>query len=236
MRLDQALLQKQLVGSLQESQSLILQGRVLVNEQPVTKAGFAVKDTDVLRVKPGKDWVSRGAEKLKPLLTQFGFEVRGRKFFDIGSSHGGFTQVLLQAGAEKVVCVDVAYGFLHPLLRSDERVIVKERTNICDMAVEDLPLVPDAFVMDVSFIHPMKVLRHLKTLLEHCEGIVLFKPQFAAASSELEKGIIKETAIAGVHHDFQTQLAEINIEVVKYADSPVKGRKGNQETLYWLRW
>jgi len=236
MRLDQILVQRGLAEDEKKAQSLILGNQVLVNDEPQTKAGFEVADKDAIRLRLQRQWVSRAAEKLQPVLQHWDFPVQGKNFLDVGASTGGFTQVLLHHGAREVMAIDVGYGLLHPVLRDDVRVVLKERTNICHFDLVDLKTQPDSFVMDVSFIHPLKVLRHLRSQLVPWQGIMLFKPQFAAVKNQLQRGIVLASELEAICIEFEAALEAMQIEIREKTIAAVKGAKGNQEFLYWLKW
>ncbi|MDH5719944.1 MAG: TlyA family RNA methyltransferase [Spirochaetia bacterium] len=237
MRLDQYLVEKEYLKSLSLAQSVILAGKVLVNDKVESRAGYSIKEKDVIRIKPIKEHVSRSAEKLKTALEKWNFDVKNRSFIDIGASTGGFTETLLEKGAVKVIALDVAYGFLHPKLRKDKRVFIFERKNIRRLKKEEMPFMPDYFTADVSFISIRKVLKSLQELRNSWEGIILFKPQFEADKKTLKKGIVsEETDRKKLLDDFYQYLKEYNITHVDTLKSSIAGTKGNIEYLIWLKW
>jgi 23S rRNA (cytidine1920-2'-O)/16S rRNA (cytidine1409-2'-O)-methyltransferase len=237
MRLDDWLVSNHYAASNRQAEGVILTGDVLVNDKPVTSIGFNLKTTDTVRLRNQKKWVSRSAEKLDFALKSFHCHVEGKVCIDAGSSTGGFTQVLLEHKASRVFSIDVAYGFLHPVLRNDPRVVVMERTHICDVNESALGIKPDFFVADLSFISIRKVLRCLKKNFYPWEGIILFKPQFEASENELDKGIVKSPEIlAESIFEFKKFLNENEMDVAAETTSPIKGRKGNTEFLFYLKW
>ena len=160
-RLDALLVKRGLAESRSRAQGLILAGAVRVAGQVVTKAGSRIAPDQPLAVEEGSPYVSRAGEKLAFALDEFGIEVNGRSCLDAGSSTGGFTDVLLQRGARRVISMDVGYGQLDWSLRNDERVTVLERTNVRYLSVDDLPFPPDLLVADLSFISLSVALREL---------------------------------------------------------------------------
>jgi len=221
----------------------ILAGHVKINDEYITKAGFQVNTTKEYNiVVKSMPYVSRGGFKLKKALDAFNFSVKDRVCFDAGASTGGFSDCLLQNGAQFVYAVDVGYGQLDWKIRSDGRVKVIEKTNlrICefsDIYAEGEP-VADLLVSDLSFISLTKVLPNLKKLLktDFHEMICLIKPQFEAGKENVEKG--------GVVRDKKIH-AEVIAQVIRCAEdlgyavkgltySSIKGPSGNIEYLVWI--
>src|SRR5215210_5229686 len=151
-RLDTLLVERGLAETRGRARGLILAGSVRVGDKVVTKAGSRVSADEPLSVDQNKRFVSRAGEKLDAAIDEFGVRVEGRSCLDAGASTGGFTDALLQRGAEKVLAVDVGYGQFDWSLRNDPRVTVMERTNVRRLAAEDLPFDPDLLVADLSFI------------------------------------------------------------------------------------
>ncbi|HEV2744501.1 MAG TPA: TlyA family RNA methyltransferase, partial [Rubrobacter sp.] len=180
-RLDTLMVERGLAESRSRAQGLILAGAVRVGDDVVTKAGLRVSPDKPLSVTRGNRFVSRAGEKLDAALDAFGVEVAGRLCLDAGASTGGFTDVLLGRGAERVLAVDVGYGQLDWSLRQDPRVAVLARTNVRHLKGDDLPFDPDLLVADLSFISLAVALRTLITTTPSImEAIVLVKPQFEA--------------------------------------------------------
>src|SRR6478735_360077 len=190
VRADQLLVAQGLVESRTRAQALILAGAVYAGDRRVAKAGDMVAEETALTVK-GRDhpWVSRGGIKLDHGLRHFGFDVEGAVALDVGSSTGGFTDVLLSRGAVRVYAIDVGTNQLAWKLRSDERVIVHEQTNARDLGTDIVPEPIDIVVCDASFIALHKVLgRALDLARTGASLVALVKPQFEAGRAEVGKG------------------------------------------------
>ncbi len=234
-RLDEILVERGLAKNLKEAQGKILAGKVLVENKRIYHAGKRFPKGISLEIKKESPYVSRGGEKLEKALSLWNFPVKDSLWIDIGASTGGFTDLLLQKGAKKVIALDVGYGLLHPRLREDPRVYPLERTHILSLKWEDLPFSPMYFCMDLSFISSKKVLLYIKRNFPLQEGILLFKPQFEAPSSLVEKGIItKEEVLSSLLEEFIFFLQEENIFIKGFLPSFIKGAKGNQEYFFWL--
>src|SRR5436309_2133901 len=189
-RLDVVLVERGLAEIRSQAQALVLAGLVPGYEKP----GQQVDETAELRVTRPAPFVSRGGEKLRNALAAFRVDVESRDCADVGASTGGFTDCLLQAGAARVVAIDVGYGQLHPRLRSDPRVVVLERTNARNLI--ELPFRPDLVVADVSFISVTKALPPVLALAEPgWEALVLVKPQFEADRGEAPKGVVRHPEV-----------------------------------------
>ena len=186
-RLDVLLVERGLAESRSQAQALVLAGLVPGHDKP----GEQVADDAELEVERPPRFVSRGGEKLQNALDALRVDVAGRACADVGASTGGFTDCLLQAGAARVVAIDVGYGQLHPRLRSDPRVLVLERVNARKLT--ELPFAPELVVCDVSFISVTKALPPVLALAEPgWEALVLVKPQFEAGRSEVVKGVVRD--------------------------------------------
>ena len=239
-RLDALMVERGLAESRSRAQGLILAGAVRVGDEVVTKAGSRVSADKPLSVERGDRFVSRAGEKLDAALDEFGVVVKGRSCLDAGASTGGFTDVLLGRGAERVVSVDVGYGQLAWSLREDPRVTVLERTNVRHLRGEDLPFDPDLLVADLSFI---SLAVALKTLLSTTpalrEAVVLVKPQFEAGPYLVGRGgLVRDPGVrAGAILDTVSLFADLGFGAVGVARAAVTGRKaGNQEyPLHLLR-
>src|ERR1700748_547990 len=198
MRADQLLADRGLAESRTRAQALILAGLVYTGDRKVEKAGQALPPDAPLEVK-GKDhpWVSRGGLKLDHALAHFGWDVAGVTAIDVGSSTGGFTDVLLTRGAAKVYAVDVGHGQLAWKLREDDRVVVLERTNARHLTRDQVPDPIDLVVCDASFIALSKVLPAALDLgAPGARLAALFKPQFEAGRGEVGKGgVVRDPAI-----------------------------------------
>lgn len=239
-RLDTLLVTREFCESRQKAQRLIRAGEVKVNDQVIDKPGTVVDTQACLFVVQPPPFVSRGGEKLAKALSEFPITVTGRVCLDGGISTGGFTDCLLQAGAKQVYGVDVGYGQVAWQLRQDERVILKERTNLRYLQLEDLyreESPADLGVLDLSFISLTKVLKPLWELLSPPrEAVVLVKPQFEVGRDRVgEKGVVRS---AKDHYTSITQIISASKELgwnpLGLTYSPLRGPAGNIEYLLWL--
>jgi 23S rRNA (cytidine1920-2'-O)/16S rRNA (cytidine1409-2'-O)-methyltransferase len=244
LRLDAELVRRGLARSREHGAELIAAGRVTVNGQRAVKPATAVTvDADlVVRADPDRpDYVSRGGHKLAGALSAFaplGLVVSGRRCLDAGASTGGFTDVLLRAGAAEVVAVDVGYGQLAWSLRSDDRVVVHDRTNIRDLTPELIGECVDVVVGDLSFISLRLVLDALIGVTRPDGDLVLMvKPQFEVGKERLGKGgVVRDAghraeAVVGI----AVAAAERGWGAVAVTTSPLPGPAGNIEYFLWLR-
>lgn len=238
-RLDQALVNRGLVGSREKSKALIMAGKVYVNEVKVEKPGTQVKQEDVLQIK-GEEipYVSRGGLKLKKAVDSFNLDLRGKIILDIGASTGGFTHCALLEGAQKVYAVDVGYGQLDWSLRQDPRVVCLERTNARYLSEKEIPEKVDIITIDVAFISLEKILPAAANLLKE-EGAImaLVKPQFEAGREKVgKKGVVREPAI---HREVLERVLSycraFGLEPYGLDYSPVTGPEGNLEFLLLLK-
>jgi 23S rRNA (cytidine1920-2'-O)/16S rRNA (cytidine1409-2'-O)-methyltransferase len=238
-RLDLALVRKGLVGSRERARSLIMAGKVRVNDRPVDKAGAMVADDDVIALKePDIPYASRGGLKLEAALAAFPIDVSGRVCLDVGAAAGGFTDCLLQKGAARVYAVDVGYGQLAWKLRQDPRVTVIERTNIRHMAPDAVPGPVDLIVIDVSFIS-LKIAAPAALSFGRPGGdlVALIKPQFEVGKGQVGKGgVVRDPALhAAVVETLKAFFTEIGLRPCGAIPSPVLGPKGNREFLIHLK-
>jgi 23S rRNA (cytidine1920-2'-O)/16S rRNA (cytidine1409-2'-O)-methyltransferase len=238
VRLDQLVFDRGLAPSRERARALILAAQVLVDGTPVSKAGAPVsEDADVTLVMPDHPYVGRGGLKLAHALDAFQIDVTGREALDVGASTGGFTDVLLQRGAARVVALDVGHGQLDWKIRNDPRVVVIEHFNARHLALTDLPG-PVGFVcIDVSFISLRQILPVLPPLLRPGADVVaLVKPQFEAGRDEVRKGVIRDAAVhARVLREVTDAAAAIGLAKLGSEPSPITGQKGNIEFLLHLR-
>jgi len=235
VRADQLLVARGIAESRTRAQALILAGNVFVGDRRVAKAGDLLSDDAELNVK-GRDhpWVSRGGVKLDHGLTHFGFDVSGGLALDVGSSTGGFTDVLLSRGAAKVYAVDVGTNQLAWKLRSDPRVVVHEQTNARDLSSEIIPEPVDIIVCDASFISLTKVLDRALDLAEQGARLVaLVKPQFEAGREEVGKGgVVRDAAVhERVCQEAADWVRSKGWRVLGVERSPITGPEGNVEFL-----
>ena len=229
-RLDVLMVERGLAESRAQAQALVLAGLVSGHDKP----GEQLDETAELNVERPPRFVSRGGEKLQHALDVFDVKVEGRDCADVGASTGGFTDCLLQAGAARVVTIDVGYGQLHPRLRADPRVVVLERTNA--RSVAELPFAPDLVVCDVSFISVTKALPPVLALARRgWEALVLVKPQFEAGRANVGKGVVRDPVV-------QQKVLETVVEAARawggdtvgVVDSGLPGPKGNREFFVHL--
>ncbi len=222
----------------ERARALILAGQVLVSGRPVTKAGAPVEaDADITLHVPDHPYVGRGGLKLAHALDTFRIPVDGRQCLDIGASTGGFTDVLLQRGATRVVALDVGHGQIDWKLRTDPRVIVVEGFNARQLTPSDLPGPVDFVCIDVSFISLRLILPVVPPLVRPGSDVVaLVKPQFEAGRSEVRKGIVHDAAVqARVVEEVAAAAAGVGLTPVASTPSPITGQKGNIEFLLHLR-
>ncbi len=240
-RLDQILVEKGLAGSRQRARALIMAGDVLVNNQPVDKAGALIWSDDQIELR-GSDipYVSRGGLKLDAALHQFQIDVTGLICLDVGASTGGFTDCLLCHGARRVYAVDVGYGQLAWNLRQDPRVVVIERTNIRKMSVDAVPDPVDLVTVDVSFISLKLVVPAVVKFLKKNNDtriIALIKPQFEVGKGQVGKGgVVRESAQhKHVIENLTRFFTDIGLTCESVFPSPLLGPKGNREFFISLK-
>ena len=238
-RLDVLLTERGLQESRQRAQAVIMSGEVFVNGQRVDKPGTAVAEDAQIEVRGGTlAYVSRGGLKLEKAMAAFPIDLNGAVCADIGASTGGFTDCMLQNGAEKVYAVDVGYGQLAWKLRTDERVINMERTNIRSVTPEALDEPIEFFSVDVSFIslhHIFPVAQAITT--PDAMGVCLVKPQFEAGREKVGKnGVVRDPAThREVLHNAMGYAAANGFAVRGLDFSPVKGPEGNIEYLMFVQ-
>jgi len=235
VRADQLLVSRGLAESRTRAQALIMAGTVYSGERKLAKAGEMLAEDAPLEVR-GKDhpWVSRGGIKLDHGLTQFGFDVTGAVALDVGSSTGGFTDVLLSRGAARVYAVDVGTNQLAWKLRQDPRVVVHEQTNARSLDSSIIPEPVDVVVCDASFIGLAKVLEApLKLAKPGAKLVALIKPQFEAGRDEVGKGgVVRDPAVhERVCADAGAWVQSQGWTVVGITESPITGPEGNIEFL-----
>ena len=235
IRLDQYIFEQGYAPSKTRAQALIMSGIVFVNNQKADKAGTMIKETDIVEVR-GKDlkYVSRGGLKLEKAINEYGLELKDKICMDIGASTGGFTDCMLQNGAQKVYAVDVGYGQLAWKLRSDERVKNMEKTNIRNVTVDMLDEKINFFSVDVSFIslkHIFPVAYAIST--DEVIGACLVKPQFEAGKEKVgKKGVVRDSEVhREVIENVIGMANENGFYVHNLTFSPIKGPEGNIEFL-----
>jgi len=235
VRADQLLVARELAESRTKAQALILAGAVFSGEKRVAKAGDLLAEDAPLEVR-GRDhpWVSRGGVKLDHGLTHFGFDVTGAVALDVGSSTGGFTDVLLSRRATRVYAVDVGTNQLAWKLRQDPRVVVHEQTNARYLTSETVPEPADVVVCDASFIALSKVLgAALGLAAPGARLVALVKPQFEAGRDEVGKGgVVRDPAVhRRVCDEAAAWVASLGWSVLGVTESPITGPEGNVEFL-----
>jgi 23S rRNA (cytidine1920-2'-O)/16S rRNA (cytidine1409-2'-O)-methyltransferase len=232
-RADRLLVERGLFESRAKAQAAIAAGRVTADDLPVRKASEEIPIGAALRAEPAHPWVSRGGVKLAAALDHFAFDPAGHVCLDVGASTGGFTQVLLVRGAERVYAVDVGRGQLHPSLRDAAGVVTFEKTDIRTLDAGHLPEPPDFLVVDVSFISLKLVLPTATALLQTpARLIALIKPQFEAGRRHLKKGIVRDPQVhAAVCEDIAGFVAALGWSVAGIIPSPIAGGDGNREFL-----
>ena len=231
MRLDQYLVNQGLFESRNKAQDAIKSGLVLVDGKELTKVSFKVSKQKV-EVKSHKFYVSRAARKLEEYLKEFDLPIEGKRALDIGSSTGGFTQILLENGAKSVDCVDVGKEQLHSSLREDTRVRVYEECDIREFKSECYNLI----VSDVSFISLIKIIPSIDRLsCDGCYITLLFKPQFEVgkdAKRDSNGVVLDSKAIELAKDNFLQECIKFGFRLLDSRESKVKGKEGNQEFIY----
>jgi 23S rRNA (cytidine1920-2'-O)/16S rRNA (cytidine1409-2'-O)-methyltransferase len=230
-RLDVLLVERGLAESRSQAQALVMAGLVHGYDKP----GTQIDEDAELEVERPARFVSRGGEKLAHALDVLEVDVRGRDGLDVGASTGGFTDVLLQRGAARVIALDVGYGQLHPRVRDDPRVTVLERTNVRDL--RELPFAPDLVVCDVSFISVRTALPPALALAQPgWVALVLVKPQFEAGRADVGKGgVVRDTEVRRrVAREVAEAALEWGGETLAVVDSGLPGPKGNRELFLYL--
>ncbi len=240
-RIDLLLVERGLAESRAKAQALVMAGAVVVGDTRIDKPGQLVDPSLPLRLKADaapQRYVSRGALKLEKALEVFPVSPAGLACADLGASTGGFTDLLLQRGAARVYAVDVGYGQLHPRIRNDPRVVVRERENARALTAESLGARVDLVTGDLSFISLKLILPAVKAILKPGgHALLLVKPQFEVGKGEVGKG--------GVVRDDAKRLAALEgvagaaralgFAVLGHAESPIEGPAGNREWLLGLR-
>lgn len=239
MRLDQWLVEHRVYASRARARDAILRGEVVISGRPASKPGQLVEPGDTVVVDdPARGYVSRSALKLAAALDAFALAPDGRDCLDVGASTGGFTQVLLQRGAARVVALDVGHGQLAPTIAADPRVIAMEGVNARDLKPAALPYAPNAVVADVSFISLKLVPPAVLALAApQAFGVFLVKPQFEVGREHVGKGgLVRDgqaalAAVAGI----EAVVSDLGCRLLGRIASPIAGGDGNQEYLIGVR-
>ena len=209
-----------------------MSGSVYVGENKVFKSGELYNDNINIKIRNNSSWVSRGALKLEPIILKNNVKIDKKICMDVGSSTGGFTQVLLKYNAKKIYSIDVGYGQLHEKIKANKKVISLERKNAKYLTKQEIKDTIDLIVCDASFISLKKVIKiPIKFLKKKGEIIALIKPQFEANRAEVKGGVIKD---ALVHERICMEIKdwffnENNFKVCSIIESSIKGPKGNKE-------
>lgn len=234
MRLDNYLVDKEIVDSRNKAQTIIKEGLVSVNTKVIKKSSFKVEEGDAVNVEEYKQYVSRAAFKLLEFLEELELDVKGKIALDIGSSTGGFTEVLLERGVSEVSAVDVGTDQLHKSLREDKRVHIYES---CDIRVFESDKKFDLVVSDVAFISLLHILDDIDRLAFN-EIILLFKPQFEVgreAQRDKNGVVLDKKAIKNAMQKFEDACALKNWSLVQKSPSKLTGKEGNLEYCYYFK-
>ena len=234
MRLDKHLKESNMVSSRTKAQELIIQGKVLVNNDIVTKNKYEVKEGDVIVLTGAIEFVSRSGNKLKQALREFDISVKDLVCLDVGASTGGFTDCLIQNEAKKVYAVDVGNGQIAPKLQANKKVSVHEDTDIRDF-LQDVKINFDVICVDVSFVSLRHILPSLQSRFLK-DLILLYKPQFEVGRGNLNQGVVKKSGITEKSIDeFKTFVRSLDLKILKMVKTELKGKYGNQEFLIHLK-
>lgn len=237
LRLDTLILKKGLIESRNKAQALIMAGSVFVNGQKIDKCGTLVDEKTVIQIKKPLKYVSRGGFKLDKARDFFHIDFKNKVVLDIGSSTGGFTDVVLQFGAKRVHAVDVGRNLLHYSLVKNEKVIKHEGINFRYISFKDIDEYVDIIVCDVSFISIKKLLNNMLLFCKDgTELIFLIKPQFEAEKKDVgKKGIVNDIKIhSSVLYDIIITSCSCGFTFLGLTVSPIKGQKGNTEYLAYF--
>lgn len=234
MRLDVYLFQNALAQSRQKAQELITSKCVYVNDKQCLKSSYEVMDSDCVEVRSeGTQWVSRAGEKLWGFLSQNPIKIENQKILDIGSSTGGFSEVLLSLGAKEIVCIDVGDNQLHPKLKNHPKITFFENTDIREFESEGFELI----VCDVSFISLRLIIQKIYELCK-AEAILLFKPQFEVGKNvkRNKKGVILDLKeVQRALSEFEELLKNMGFKICAIEKSVLKGKNGNEEFFIYIQ-
>jgi 23S rRNA (cytidine1920-2'-O)/16S rRNA (cytidine1409-2'-O)-methyltransferase len=236
-RLDRFLTKNNLSSSREKAKKEILAGWVKINGETCRVASRKISGDEKIEVsRPGGEYVSRGGYKLEKALAFFTIDPTGYVVLDLGASTGGFTDCLLKHGAQKVYAVDVGYGQLDYLLRSDPRVVVLERTNARHLTHESIDDSINLITADLSFISITKVFPVIQELFPDTHALFLVKPQFEAKQNEHKKGVVKEAKkLQQIVLRTINALIDNRMQFLNFTFSPIKGPKGNIEFLLFCK-
>ncbi len=239
-RLDLILTERGLIENRTKAQALIMAGKVRVNDKVITKAGTLINPEEnlIITLDNSEQWASRGAKKLLRAFEVFDIDVKNKICADFGASTGGFCDVLLKNGAEKIYAIDVGYGQLIWRLANDKRIVVMDRTNARYLTHKNFQDTPDFITCDVSFISLKIILPVINSIcdLENGQAVILIKPQFEAGREKISKGVVRDKNIHAevLNNILEFIYANTNFYVSGLTYSPIKGPEGNIEFLCWL--
>lgn len=238
-RLDVLVYEKGFAESREKAKAIIMAGQVYVDNQKADKCGTSYDESADIEVRGSVlKYVSRGGLKLEKAIDNFYLDLNGKTTMDIGASTGGFTDCMLQNGAKKVYSIDVGYGQLAWRLRTDERVVNLERTNMRKVTREQVPDEIDFFSVDVSFISLKLILPVARELMaEQAQAVCLIKPQFEAGREKVgKKGVVRDPSVhAEVVRNIYDFCLQNGFDVLNLDFSPIKGPEGNIEYLIHLQ-
>ena len=238
-RLDVLVYEKGFADSREKAKAIIMAGQVYVDNQKADKCGASYDEEANIEVRGSTlKYVSRGGLKLEKAIANFGLDLNGKTAMDIVASTGGFTDCMLQNGAKKVYSIDVGYGQLAWKLRTDERVVNLERTNMRKVTREQVPDPIDFFSVDVSFISLRLILPVARELMaQRAQAVCLIKPQFEAGREKVgKKGVVRDPAVhAEVVRNIFDFCLQNGFDVLNLDFSPIKGPEGNIEYLIYLQ-
>ena len=238
-RLDQILFNRNLAESKSKAQAMIMAGQVFVEGIKINKSGFNINQDSLIEIKNlGPEWVSRGAIKLIRALDAHNIQLRDKICIDLGSSTGGFTDVLIQRGAKKIYAVDVGTNQLHEKLKKNTKIISLEKTNARYLTKEIISELIEILVCDVSFISLKKVILPNLNLLKNKSTIIaLIKPQFESEKNESKKGVVRDSQIhERICNETKDWFESVcGCKVLSIIESPIKGPKGNTEYLIHVK-
>lgn len=233
IRLDNLLVQKNLVETRSQAENYIRLGKVSVDGIKQKKPGFFVREDVEIKILQESRYVSRAGLKLESVSKVLRLDFRDKVVLDVGSSTGGFTDFAIQNGAQKVIAVDVGTDQLHPKLRLNKKVELHEKTDIRDFLTEQKI---DTVVIDVSFISLREILPSVVKITPTAQIIAMVKPQFEAGRNGTVNGIVKNNSVRRkILQDFEIWCRTNNLNILNKRDSEVKGSKGNQERFYLLK-
>lgn len=233
-RLDIFLVENDFFDSRNKANEAIKSRNIKVDGKIIDKPSFKIKNIEKIEVLEKKRYVSRAGDKLKEFLKDKDIEINNKICLDVGSSTGGFVQVLLEMNAEKIYAVDVGKGQLHPILKENKKIISKESQDIRKLKCEKKF---DLVTCDVSFISILYILDSLINFAKN-EIIILFKPQFEVGKNTKrdKKGVVKDiNALKRVCVKFESELIKHKLQIISKEESKIKGKEGNSEFFYYLK-